>query len=274
MVVLWTVPLFINQTGALPKRVLEVKLKETRISELSNDGLVLSFLTIVENSSGRKYRLMSYEYQVLINEKEYFRQQFSVEESIEIPAEGIATLNFPLRLNYKYLQPFLQENQKQLSCRLNGQVYFQDDRKKTEKTSLNFSSYFPIFRIPEVNFLPLTVKTLTLGGAEFSFNFSLKNNNPYDLLINKISLELSLGSQVIFRGDLTGDKTLATGEAKSFSLPLILDFFEQGRELRDNLEKEAVPFTLRLQFESDSAWGRLSFSSEKSGQISKEFRSR
>jgi hypothetical protein len=41
---------------------------------------------------------------------------------------------------------------------------------------------FPFFEFPEVVFLPLAVKDLTLGGAEFIFRFQLKN--PILMFIN------------------------------------------------------------------------------------------
>jgi LEA14-like dessication related protein len=257
---------------ALARKNIEVSLKEARISELSSQGLTLSFLTLVENNSSRKYALVSYQYLVLINEKEYFRQEVSLTEPIDIPAEDHTVINFPVRINYQYLEAFLSGSRTQARCRVSGEIYFQDERKKTEKAVLNFHTDFPVFRLPEIQLQPLLVRHLTLGGADFSFRFSLNNANNYDLLIQEIRVELVLENQTVFQGKLSGDKTLTAGESKTYILPLILDFFEQGRELRESLEKEATPFMIKLWIEADSAWGRLAFPVEKTGVVRKEFK--
>lgn len=255
----------------LTKKNIEVSLKEARISELSAEGLTLSFLTLVENQISRSYQLVSYRYLVLINEKEYFRQEISLNEPIEIQAEKKTLINFPVKINYLYLEPFLIGSRTQAVCRVSGEIYFQDERKRTEKIAFNFRADFPVFELPEIQIQPLLVRHLTLGGAEFSFRFILKNLNNYDLLIQEIKVVLLLENQTIFQGKLAGDNTLRAGERKTYSLPLILDFFEQGRELRDSLEKEDSPFTVKLWIEADSAWGRLAFPVEKTGLVTKEF---
>ncbi|HAR36499.1 MAG TPA: hypothetical protein DCR87_06315 [Acidobacteria bacterium] len=258
--------------AVLARKNIELSLKETRIGELSASGLTLSFYLLLENNSSRNYGLVSYQYQVLINDREYFRQPVSLDQPIGLPAGRQALVNFPVRINYQYLEPYLTGSGRQASCRMSGEIIFQDEKKKTERVPFNFQADFPIFKLPEIKFLPLLVRDLTLGGADFDFRFSLGNQNDYDLLIQKINLELWLENRVIHRGQLTGDQALSAGQSRSYSLPLMLDFFEQGRELREALEKAQVTFTLKLNVEADSAWGWLLFPLETTASVSKEFR--
>ncbi|MDI6849232.1 MAG: hypothetical protein QME69_05500 [Candidatus Saccharicenans sp.] len=260
-----------SAAGVAARKNIELTLKETRIEELSGSGLTLSFHVRMENNSSRNYSLISYQLQVMINEKEYFRLPVSLDRPVELPADSQVVVSFPVRVNYQYLEPYLSGTGQQATCRLAGDLSFQDERKKTEKVALNFRADFPVFKLPEVRFLPLRVRDLTLGGADFDFRFVLGNPNGYDLLIQKISLELWLGDRVIYRGQLAGDKTLTAGESKTYSLPLILDFFEQGRELRNSLEKEHPSFTLKLNIEADSAWGWLVFPLEATAATAREF---
>lgn len=257
--------------GYLARKNIELSLDRVRLGELSGSGLTLSFQVRMENNSSRNYALVSYQYQVLINEKEYFRQPVSLDQPINLPAGSQALVNFPVKINYQYVEPYLAGTRQQATCRVVGELFFQDERKRTEKVALNFRADFPIFKLPEVKFLPLLVRDLTLGGADFDFRFAISNPNAYDLLIQTIDLELSLASRIIYSGRLAGDKTLAAGESKTYSLPLMLDFFEQGRELRDGLEKDRPSFTLKLRIEADSAWGWLAFPLETSSTTGKEF---
>ncbi|MDI6844852.1 MAG: LEA type 2 family protein [Candidatus Saccharicenans sp.] len=259
------------ETAAARKNI-EFSLKETRISGIEKSGLTLSFLVELTNNSSRHYGLVSYDYTVLINDKEYFRHSVSLDIQIELPAGQKTVISFPVRINYNYLEPFITANSRQASCRLAGEMVFQDERKKSERLSFALKSEFPIFRLPEIKFLPLLVRGLTIGGADFDFRFSLNNPNPYDLLIQKIFCELSLAGRLVYQGFLPGDKALAAGESKAFTLPLMLDFFEQGRELRDEMEKDRPAFSLKLKVEADSAWGWLVFNLELSHPVDKEFR--
>ncbi|MBC7360884.1 MAG: LEA type 2 family protein [Candidatus Aminicenantes bacterium] len=256
---------------ALARKDLKISLQDKKISALSPSGLTLSFFSQIENSSEKKYSLVSYQYQVLVNQKEYFRQQISLDQPIDILPDKATSINFPVKINYQYLNPLLTEAQKQASCQVLGEMFFQDEKKKTERVVFYFQMDFPIFKFPEIDFLPLSVKDLTLGGADFSFRFQLKNDNPYDLLIQRIQLELNLEGRTIFKGEVPGDKTLSAGQAKNFSIPLMLDFFELGRDLRESLQEESTLFTLKAWFEADSAWGLLTFSIEKQGSVKKEF---
>lgn len=257
--------------GYLPRKNIELSLDRVRLGELSGSGLTLSFQVRMENNSSRNYALVSYQYQVLINEKEYFRQPVSLDQPINLPAGSQALVNFPVKINYQYVEPYLVGTRQQASCRVTGELFFQDERKRTEKVTLNVRADFPIFKLPEVRFLSLLVRDLTLGGADFDFRFAISNPNAYDLLIQTIDLELALENRIIYSGRLPGDKTLAAGESKTYSLPLMLDFFEQGRELRDGLEKDRPSFTLKLRIEADSAWGWLAFPLEATSTAGKEF---
>lgn len=262
----------VGDVGARPARKnIELSLDRVRLAELSGSGLTLSFQVRMENNSSRNYALVSYQYQVLINEKEYFRQPVSLDQPINLPAGSQALVNFPVKINYQYVEPYLAGTRQQASCRVAGELFFQDDKKRTEKVTLNVRADFPIFKLPEIRFLPLLVRDLTLGGADFDFRFAISNPNAYDLLIQTIDLELALENRIIYSGRLPGDKTLAAGESKTYSLPLMLDFFEQGRELRDGLEKDRPSFTLKLRIEADSAWGWLVFPLETTSTAGKEF---
>jgi LEA14-like dessication related protein len=256
---------------ALAKKDLQLSLQDRKISELKPSGLTLSFFARLDNSSEKKYFLVSYQYEVLVNQKEYLRQQVALDEPIEILPGEATSIHFPLKINYQYLSPLLTEGQKQAVCQVSGEMYFVDEKKKTGKIPFDFLMGFPLFKFPEISFLPLSVKDLTLGGAEFSFGFQVKNENSFDLLIQKIWLELNLGSTSIFRGEVPGDKTLAAAQIKDFSIPLMLDFFELGQNIRESFQKDSILFTLKAIFEVDSAWGLLTFSLEKQDRVKKEF---
>ncbi|MFA4926049.1 MAG: LEA type 2 family protein [Candidatus Aminicenantales bacterium] len=267
---LWPALFLSLASPAAAAKNLVISLQDKKITSLSPEGLTLSFYTSIRNNSDKNYSLLSYSYRVTINGQKFFERQLSLEEEINIPARQATSLHFPVKISYQYLPAALTEEQKQATCLVSGEMFFRNEKNKMEKVPFTFSMEFPLFEFPEVVFLPLAVKDLTLGGAEFTFRFQLKNPNPYDLLVQDIRLQLSLGERAIYQGVIAGDKALEPGGAKSFEIPLILDFFEMGRDLRDNLEKDLVSFNLKADLTADSAWGLLPFSLEKSAAVKKE----
>lgn len=267
---LWPAVFLSLASPAAAARNLVISLQDKKITSLSPEGLTLSFYTSIRNNSDKNYNLVSYSYRVMINGQNFFEQQLSLEKEINIQARQATSLHFPVKISYQYLPAALTEGQKQATCLVSGEMFLRNEKNKMEKVPFTFSMEFPLFEFPEVAFLPLAVKDLTLGGAEFTFRFQLKNSNPYDLLVQNIRLQLFLGGRAIYQGVIAGDQALEPGGAKSFEIPLMLDFFEMGRDLRDNLEKDSVPFDLKADLTADSAWGPLPFSLEKSAAVKKE----
>ena len=267
---LWPAVFLSLASPAAAARNLVISLQDKKITSLSPEGLTLSFYTSIRNNSDKNYSLVSYSYRVMINGQNFFEQQLSLEKEINIQARQATSLHFPVKISYQYLPAALTEGQKQATCLVSGEMFLRNEKNKMEKVPFTFSMEFPLFEFPEVAFLPLAVKDLTLGGAEFTFRFQLKNPNPYDLLVQNIRLQLFLGGRAIYQGVIAGDQALEPGGAKSFEIPLMLDFFEMGRDLRDNLEKDSVPFNLKADLTADSAWGPLPFSLEKSAAVKKE----
>ncbi|MDD8020842.1 MAG: hypothetical protein PHU81_06635 [Acidobacteriota bacterium] len=265
------VVIFSAGSSATPaSRNLVISLEDKKITEVSPEGLTLSFYPSIKNNSDKNYVLVSYFYGVAINSHNFFEQQVALNEEMTISSRQTARLHFPVKISYQYLPGVLSEGQKQATCFASGEMFFRNEKNRIEKVPFTFAMEFPLFKLPVLTFLPLNVKDLTLGGAEFVFSFQLKNQNSYDLLIQTIGLELRLADHLIYQGEIAGDKALEPGGLKTFSLPLMLDFFEMGRELRDNLEKELVPFNLRAEITADSAWGMLPFTLDKSDSIRKE----
>jgi hypothetical protein len=120
-----------------------------------------------------------------------------------------------------------------------------------------FSGEFPIFKDPEIEFLPLKVNDLTVGGADVVFRPLFRNLNGYELLVDKIRFGLFFGGEETLSGLIPGDKNLPRVGEKTFALPFLLDFFEAGQKLREGFEKNEILCRFAGEIEIMSVWGRL-----------------
>ncbi len=130
-----------------------------------------------------------------------------------------------------------------------------------------FSGEFPIFKKPEVEFLTIEVKEMTIGGAEISFKISFKNSNVFELLVERISYAFHLAGKSIGEGIISGDKNIESGEIRVFSIPFLLSFFEVGKKFSLELRQTSAHCRFFGDIEVRTAWGRIKIPFDKSDNV-------
>jgi LEA14-like dessication related protein len=251
----------------LSKKDLAVSLKEKRIRDLSSSGLILAFYTGVRNSSAAACFLTRYNYRVTINQKEYLRLPVVLDEPIRVGAGEEVLIALPLKVTYTLLFEVIGPVGEKAACDMVGDLVFADEKKKEEKIAFAFSGEFPIFKDPVVEFLPLRVNDLTVGGGDVVFDVKFGNPNNYDLIVDTITYDLRFGETVVLKGEVPGDKNVPARGDKTLSLPFLLDFFEVGKEVYDLLQKPPVPCRFSGEIAVNSVWGRLVIAFDKAGPL-------
>ena len=251
----------------LSKKDLAVSLKEKRIRDLSSSGLTLAFHVGIRNSSAAACFLARYNYRVTINQKEYLRLPVVLDEPIRVGAGEEILIALPLKVTYTLLFEVIGPVGERAVCDMVGDLVFADEKKKEEKIAFAFSGEFPIFQDPVVEFLPLRVNDLTVGGGDVVFDVKFGNPNGYDLMIDAITYDLRFGETAVLKGEVPGDKSVPARGDKTLSLPFLMDFFEVGKEVYDLLLKPPVPCRFSGEIAVNSVWGRLVIAFDKAGPM-------
>ncbi len=248
---------------------LNIELKERRIRDFSSEGLTLVFYVNITNSSSRTYYLASYEYRFVVNQKDYLQLQTRLEEGLKIEAKNETLVAFPVKITYEHLFRTIPEMQNEgiPGCNLIGWARFSDGRRDRGKVALAFTGEFPIFWKPEIDFAELRVNALTIGGADIDFEFKFKNKNGFELLVDRIGYELELGGIHLDKGTISGDKNIEKQGEKVFSIPLLLNFFDVGKEVSDLLRQSSTQCTLSGEVDVQTIWGRLTIPFEMRGAV-------
>ena len=248
---------------------LSVSLEEKKIKDLNVSGLLLIFYVNISNSSSLPYYLSGYNYRFVVNQKEYFRLSNSLKEYIRIEAREKTLLSFPLRITYEHLFRVVEgiENEDKAQCYLTGTMIFSDGRQEKGRLPFAFSGEFPIFKKPEVEFLNLQVKEMTIGGAEISFKMSFKNGNVFELLVDRISYGFHLAGKFVGEGVISGDKNIESGEIRVFSIPFLLSFFEVGKEVSLALRQPSAHCRFIGDIDVRTAWGHIKIPFDRSDNV-------
>jgi len=261
---------FAFASAASLKKDLSISLVDKKIQDINGSGLILVFSLNISSSSSSFCYLSRYDYRVVVNQAEYLNLQTSLDRPIEIAAKGNTLISLPIKITYSLLFQSIKgiEDQDKALCYLTGGLVFLDERKKEERIPIIFSGEFPIFKEPEIEFHFLQVRDLTIGGADLSLEVTFKNKNAFELLVDRISYKLALGEKPVGEGEIAGDKNIETRAEKTFSLPLLLDFFEIGKEVYNILLELSVPCRFSGEMEVTSVWGKIVILFDKSERIS------
>lgn len=244
---------------ALPAagRDVSAVLKEKRIRDLRGTGLVLAFHLEVANSGAEPVDLVRYKYRVTIGGKEYLNMDVEPDAPLRVAGGDRTLLGLPVRITYALLQAAVGPLGDRASCDLVGELVFRNARGRDERVPLALTGEFPIFQEPVLCFRPLRVKGLTVGGAEFVFEASFANGNPYELLVERLSYRLDFGETTVQAGDAEGDKSFPARGDRPIVLEFLLDFFEVGKPVYELLQKDSVPVRFTGRIEIASVWGPL-----------------
>lgn len=249
---------------------LKITLEEKQIQDLSLSGLSLVFYVKITNSSGSIYYLSGYDYQFVVNQREYIRLAAPMENEIRIDASSDTLLSFPLKITYAHLFQALEriEKEDKALCYLAGTMRFSDGRKEKGKLYFAFSGEFPIFKNPDIECLSLDVNDLTIGGADLSFEVRFKNRNGFELFVDSIRYALQLGEKPIGEGKISGDKNIKSHIDKVFSLPLLLNFFEVGKDVYNILHQPSALCRFSGEIKVRTVWGSLNIPFDKMERVS------
>jgi LEA14-like dessication related protein len=259
---------------AAVKKNITISLSRKEIQDMTTQGLNLVFYIHIANSSSSLLYLDQYDYRVVIKERDFFSLKTTLEEPIFVPAASNTLISLPVKVTYSFLFEAVPgiENEARIGCYITGLMMFSDGKRIKQKVPFAFAGEFPVFRGLEVELHPLEIKDLSLGGTELSLVFSWKNLNSFDLALGRMAYELKLGGRAVAEGLLGSGDTIEGKGEKKVSLPLVLDFFEVGRDLQAILQQPSAECEFSVKGEAESAWGEVRIAVERNETIAIEMK--
>jgi LEA14-like dessication related protein len=245
---------------------IQVELREKRVPELTQEGLSILFYLGLSNTSAVPQSLTRYRYRAYVDETEYLVLDVPLEEPIPVAAKGRTSIVLPLRITYANLFAAIPGvlGRDQAACLLVGDLVFQDERRREKRVPVSLSADFPVFRGLDIHVLPIEMRGLTIGGAEAVFKAAIMNPNGFPVTIGGFRYKLDLAGKTVSSGRTAEGVTVEGRREKEFSVPLLLDFFELGRELYDGLMQPPVAVRIAGTVEMETPWGTFPVALDKS----------
>lgn len=251
----WILP----AVSASPQRDIKMTLAEKQVQELSPSGLKLVFYVNLSNTSSNSYYLSGYSYQFMIGQDEYVSLSLPMDSGVQIPALQDTMIAIPVKITYDLLFGTIPETagQDMVRCFIKGELAFSDARRERGRIPFSFRGEFPVFREPGVSLDAVIVKTLTVGGADISFEVTFTNPNQFELMVDEIIYSVKIGGHPINQDKITGDKNIPKGGDKAFSLPTLINFYEVGKDVYALLQQDKANCSFAGEIKLRTIWGRL-----------------
>ncbi len=248
---------------------LILSLEHKRIEGFDISGLSIIFYINISNLSSSLYHLIGYSYRFTVNELEYIRLQISLENQIRIEPRKNKLISFPVKITYANLFKSIEglEEEDEAVGNWQGHLSFSDGRKERGKLYFSFTEKFPIFRRPDVAVHSLHVNQLTIGGADLIFKANFKNSNGFEIQVERIDYKLYLGDSLVEEESIRSDIVISGKSDGAFSFPLLLNFFEVGKEVYDVLLHPSIFCRFSGEIEVKTAWGKVKIPFDKRGRV-------
>jgi hypothetical protein len=222
------------------KRDLKITVKEKRVQGLNEQGLTLSFILQIANSSPEPWFMASYDYRVLVMDFEYFRLQRALDPPLVVGPSGTTLISLPVKITYDYLFQSHQSagDRDKLECTLVGGIFFAEHAgERGDRINVAMTGDFPVYKGLQTIVRPIEVRALSVGGADLTFRAEIRNLSPIKIQAQSISYKLEIGGKQVAQGKAPSEIGLDPLAAMPFELPLLLEFFEIGPELYPLLQK-------------------------------------
>jgi LEA14-like dessication related protein len=238
---------------------ITILLRERQVQNLDNTGLNLVYYIQLKNSSSKAYFLSGYSYRFVVDQTEYLRLQTSLDSGLRLPPSEETLIALPVKITYEHLfrtVEGIQAKQKAL-CYIMGELAFADEKRERGRLPFSFSGEFPIYRNPEVDLVALNINMLTIGGSDLNLEIKLINTNGFELLVQRVDYKIRIGNHPIGEGSIGGDKSIPADGEKAFELPMLLNFFEVGKDVYNFLQQDTTSCQFSGEIEIQTVWGRL-----------------
>jgi len=252
---------------------LSISLEVKQVENRTTTALNYVFYLNIKKTASKSYYLTRYRYRFVVNEKEYLQINTDPSEGLELRPLETTMVAIPVKITYEHLFRAIEgvSEMDSASCYLMGELFFGDDRRERGSLPIAYNGEFPIFKAPEAEIVSLDANAVSIAGADLDFHVKFKNSNGFILSVYDITYSLEMDGFPVDAGRIEGDKNIEEKGEKVFTIHLLLNFFDVGKELYPVLLQNDLEALFSGEIGFLTQWGRMQipFSINKKLLISK-----
>jgi LEA14-like dessication related protein len=218
----------------LGKRAFEnpgVRVESVKVSGVSFDALDLLFNLAVENPNPVGVTVKKYDYELELNDFSFLKGE--QDSGLRLASESTGSVDIPLTLQFADIYSALGSMEGQDSTRYRFKTNFTIDVPVMGSVQIpvQTSGHVPVICLPEIGFESLSLKRLSLTGAEAVIVIRLKNPNAFSLVANDFRYSFAIEERTVLSGIAEEGFRVDRKAESSIEFPLSLSFADLGLSL-------------------------------------------
>lgn len=206
----------------------QVEITKIAITGLSFEEADLLFDIKINNPNSIGISMAGFDYDLHLNNTSFLKGDRN--KKMEIIANGDATIQLPLSLNYQNIYKTYQnlKDADDINYTLNTGFSFDLPFLGPVRIPVSKSGKFPTLKLPSISLHAIKLNRLTLTGADFNIGIKVDNPNTWSVLLNNLDYTLNINGSQWIKGKTTNQVNIPSKQNNIINIPLSLSFLEIG----------------------------------------------
>ena len=229
-----------------------VSVDEVKLTDLNFDSLSLMFDIGIENPNQLSIKLNGFDYQFLLDEKNFLNGQQN--EEIQIKSLDKNSILLPVTLNFKEIYQSYQaiKDKDSVLYRIKVGLSFDLPVLGNTRIPVETSGDIPLLKLPSLSISSLKLKQFSFTGASLELALQLKNPNPISLISNNLNYQLMVEGKEWISGGTQTPQKMQANNTSLITLPVTLNFLQMGQSVYQMVTGNS---SLNYQFKGTAAIG-------------------
>lgn len=205
-----------------------VSVTDVRITGFSFSDIELTYDVTVDNPNAVSLQLMSYDYDLEINNRSFVKGDQKEQSRIE--ASGKSTFQVPMTLNFQDLYSTIKglAGQDEADYAFSSTFAFDLPGLGRTEVPVNKKGTVPLVRLPDISVRNLEVSELSFTEATLALNMEFENPNGFGLNIQGFDYDLNVDGNQWAKGEALEKTSIAENETTQLQIPLTLNIAQMG----------------------------------------------
>lgn len=240
----------------------EVQVTNMEVRSATLQELNTVFFANVKNPNGIALSMKGLDYSLDVEGRRF--ADGSMEQSLKLPANGTAALQFPLRFPLGDTMAVVKQTlQKQTVDYVLGSVFHFGGPDFSVAVPVDFPGTAPVPQPPLVGVRSLQVVGIGPAGVGLRLKTWVQNRSAFDVPVDKLAIDLTLNNRKTLSATPVKRVQLAANKTRDVDVDFSVDFASLGLSLVDLARRPVVDWKVGLDLES----GPLKFPFEQKGSL-------
>lgn len=249
----------------------ELSVDDVRVTGFNFNQMELTYDIKIENPNPVAVQMLSYDYNLDINENSFINGDQTKKMSIDASGESI--FEVPMTINFQDLYRTVKgvANKDQSSYRFLSHLSFDLPVLGATEIPVKKQGNIPMLKLPELSVRNVNIDNVSLNGADINLKLNFNNPNGFGLNVNQLNYNLMVNGNQWAVGKALQDVNIKQNGITELNIPISLNIGQIGMSAYRMLSGgESLDYKLKGNFKFDALHellGKTDFNFNQSGRV-------